>query len=162
MTHVQLSRGSPETFTTLRVHPEAFVTSGILVVVLHPEDIFDLEPHSASSRPLPLRSPHLLRIFSTLRPSPFRGFSSEPAALITDHFWSPPVAMQFHSPARSAIPTNQRRWSRPLRNPASAYWTVTIIHQFRLHANILVRYILSFFKEKVVASWTLKAHIPPH
>ena len=52
ITHSQLSR----TFTTLKVHPQASVTFGLPGAVLHPNDIFDLGPHSAILRHLPLRS----------------------------------------------------------------------------------------------------------
>jgi len=39
MTRVQATEGSPETSTTLRVHPAASAASGLPEGVLHPEDI---------------------------------------------------------------------------------------------------------------------------
>ena len=51
---VQTTKGFPETSTTLRDHLEASVTSSFLGAALYPEDISDLEPHSATLKPLSL------------------------------------------------------------------------------------------------------------
>ena len=47
-------------------------------------------------------------------------------------------------------------------NLAHVDYAIITVHQFRLHANIYVRYILSFFfGKKGVASLILRAHTHP-
>ena len=85
MTRVQAIEGFPETCTTLRVHPEASVTSGIPGAVLRPEDI------STQKYIPPLRGLHCSNVLTSSGSSPLRdslrseGFSFEPEPPTTNH-----------------------------------------------------------------------------
>jgi len=98
---VQTTEELSKTSTHLRVHPEASATSSLLGAAFYPEDILDMEPHSAILRPLPLEvltsSGSLL-----LRDPPYsEGSSSVPESPTTDHPLSLPTVMQLHHFLRS-------------------------------------------------------------
>jgi len=167
----------PLRHTTLRINPEASITSGLLRAIIHLKDI------SATLSLLPLWSPYLLRVFSTLRPSMFRRFhlqtwSSNNRYLIPLDSYATPSCLTFITcvtalSARAVIHSGRYPACNPNQpasvimavttNPARADHAVTIIYQFRPHANIHVRYILSVFsKETEIVFLNLRIHTVPH
>jgi len=97
----KLPRSSPKISTNLRVHPEVSATFSLTRTAYYPKDIPDPSRSPPfrglfHSKPLPLWCPHLLRVFSTSRPSHSEGFSSEPEAPTIDHPWSLMIVIQLH------------------------------------------------------------------
>jgi len=157
---------SPKTSTILRIHLEATSTSGLPITAFHPEDISDSEPHFFISRPLPLWSPHLLKVSSTTRTFLFRRLQLRTWSSNNESF-----LISTDSYVTSSFPTfitckclyqHGQLWTmtdfltcnpnQPVpmittvtTNPSRADHAVTIAYQFCLYASIHVKYILFFF-----------------